>query len=154
MIEEGMHTPLIEKCRLCRFRPERTLYLAFGHDEEVGGGLGAKAIAEYLKGQGVQLEFVLDEGGPLLVDGLQPFIRDKAVALVGTAEKVLRQSCNASLHPSRLHHGTLLVVRVRLHAKQRSLFRDAQRICLLCINSWQLSCLHHRVCPVLPRALC
>ena len=31
--------------------------------KEVGGEFGAKAIAEYLKGQGVQLEFVLDEGG-------------------------------------------------------------------------------------------
>ena len=70
-----------------RFEPERTLYLAFGHDEEVGGGHGARAVADLLRQRGVQLAFVLDEGGPLLVDGLQPFIRDKAVALVGTAEK-------------------------------------------------------------------
>ena len=70
-----------------RFKPERTLYLAFGHDEEVGGGHGARAVADLLRRRGVQLAFVLDEGGPLLVDGLQPFIRDKAVALVGTAEK-------------------------------------------------------------------
>ena len=81
----------------CRFQPERTLYLAFGHDEEVGGGFGAKAIAEYLKGQEVQVEYVLDEGGPLLVDGLQPFIRDKAVALIGTAEKVLCQFWHTSM---------------------------------------------------------
>lgn len=59
----------------------------------MGGGLGAKAMAEYLEAQGVQLEFVLDEGGPLLVDGLQPFIKDKAVALVGTAEKVRSLLC-------------------------------------------------------------
>lgn len=85
------------KHAILRFQPERTLYLAFGHDEEVGGGFGAKAIAGYLKGQGVQLEYVLDEGGPLLVDGLQPFIKDKAVALIGTAEKVLRQSWEISL---------------------------------------------------------
>ena len=70
-----------------RFQPERTLYLAFGHDEEVGGGHGARAVADVLRKRGVQLAFVLDEGGPLLVDGLQPFMRDKAVALVGTAEK-------------------------------------------------------------------
>ena len=70
-----------------RFEPDRTLYLAFGHDEEVGGGHGARAVADVLRKRGVQLAFVLDEGGPLLVDGLQPFIRDKAVALVGTAEK-------------------------------------------------------------------
>lgn len=79
------------------------MYLAFGHDEEVGGAFGAKAIAEYLKGQGVQLEFVLDEGGPLLIDGLQPFIKDKAVALVGTAEKVMPQP-RAILFVTCLHH--------------------------------------------------
>ena len=86
----GRHFPA------CRFQPERTLYLAFGQDEEVGGGLGAKALAAYLRGQGVQLEYVLDEGGPLLVDGLQPFIKDKAVALVGTAEKVPSHFCFVS----------------------------------------------------------
>jgi carboxypeptidase PM20D1 len=67
------------------------VYLAFGHDEEVGGRLGAKAIAELLQSRGVVLEFVLDEGGPLLVDGLQPFVQKAAVALVGTAEKVPRR---------------------------------------------------------------
>lgn len=72
----------------CRLSPKRTLYLAFGHDEEVGGALGAKAMAARLQERGVQLEFVLDEGGPLLVDGLHPFVQNTAVALVGTAEKV------------------------------------------------------------------
>ncbi|XP_078617301.1 N-fatty-acyl-amino acid synthase/hydrolase PM20D1-like [Branchiostoma floridae x Branchiostoma japonicum] len=43
-----------------RFR--RTLYLAFGHDEEVLGHYGAKRIAELLEHRGVKLEFVLDEG--------------------------------------------------------------------------------------------
>ncbi|CAL8471245.1 g10787 [Coccomyxa elongata] len=76
-------TALLEQ----RFAPKRTLYLAFGHDEEVGGGRGAKAIAAMLEARGVQLEFVLDEGGPLLVDGLRPFVKSTAVALVGTAEK-------------------------------------------------------------------
>ncbi len=71
-----------------RYVPRRTLYLAFGHDEEVGGGKGAKAIAALLQDRGVELDFVLDEGGPLLVDGLRPFVSHTAVALVGTAEKV------------------------------------------------------------------
>lgn len=39
----------------------RTAYLAFGDDEETIN-LGALAIAEHLKAQGVTLEFVLDEG--------------------------------------------------------------------------------------------
>jgi len=67
------------------FQPKRTLYLAFGHDEEIGGANGAAAIASYLEGQGVQAEFVLDEGGSI-VQGMVPGI-EKDVALIGIAEK-------------------------------------------------------------------
>jgi carboxypeptidase PM20D1 len=45
------------------FRPARTVYLAYGHDEEVGGTNGAKQIAALLENRGVELEMVLDEGG-------------------------------------------------------------------------------------------
>lgn len=73
----------------CRTHPERTLYLAFGHDEEVGGDLGAGAIASLLASRGVTLDFVVDEGGPILVDGLPSLLRTPTqIALVGTAEKV------------------------------------------------------------------
>jgi len=65
--------------------PARTTYLAFGHDEEIGGVYGAKTIAKYLEDNGVQAEFVLDEGGSI-VQGLVPGI-SKDVALIGTAEK-------------------------------------------------------------------
>lgn len=68
------------------FRPRRTVYLAFGHDEEVSGRRGAKAIAELLAGRGVKLEWVLDEGGAILADGAFPGA-DAPVALVGVAEK-------------------------------------------------------------------
>src|SRR5665647_1231032 len=44
------------------FRPKRTIYFAFGHDEEVAGTRGAKAIAALLASRGVRLDFVLDEG--------------------------------------------------------------------------------------------
>jgi carboxypeptidase PM20D1 len=67
------------------FRPARTVYLAYGHDEEVGGTRGARAIAALLKGRGVQLEMVLDEGG-VIGDGLFPGI-SPPTALVGIAEK-------------------------------------------------------------------
>lgn len=43
-------------------QPKRTLYFAFGHDEEIGGSQGAKKIAGYFQQQGVKFEFVLDEG--------------------------------------------------------------------------------------------
>lgn len=46
----------------------RTVYLAFGDDEETLN-LGAKAIAETLRDRGVTLEFVLDEGGGKIESG-------------------------------------------------------------------------------------
>jgi carboxypeptidase PM20D1 len=67
------------------FRPKRTIYIAFGHDEEIGGANGAVEIASYLEEQGVKAEFVLDEGGSI-VQGMVPGI-EKDVALIGIAEK-------------------------------------------------------------------
>jgi carboxypeptidase PM20D1 len=67
------------------FQPQRTIYLAFGHDEEIGGANGAGKIAELLRGRSVELEFVLDEGMNI-VDGVIPGIAAPA-ALVGIAEK-------------------------------------------------------------------
>jgi carboxypeptidase PM20D1 len=67
------------------YKPERTLYLAFGADEEVGGLRGAAKIASLLKERKVQLDFVIDEG-LLVLDGVMPGVR-KPVALIGVAEK-------------------------------------------------------------------
>jgi len=67
------------------FQPQRTIYLAFGHDEEIGGHNGAGKIGELLRGRGVELEFVLDEGMNI-VDGVIPGIAAPA-ALIGIAEK-------------------------------------------------------------------
>lgn len=67
------------------FEPDTTLYLSVGHDEEVGGGRGAAAIATLLEERGVRLEFVLDEGGAVVHD-LLPGAR-RPVAVLGVAEK-------------------------------------------------------------------
>ncbi len=67
------------------FRPKRTVYLAFGHDEEVSGKRGAIAISKLLQSRGVRLDFVFDEG-LLITEGILKGI-DKPVALVGVAEK-------------------------------------------------------------------
>lgn len=67
------------------FQPERTYLLALGHDEEIGGLQGARIMAEHLQEQGLQAEFVLDEGGSItrnMIPGL-----DNDAALVGIAEK-------------------------------------------------------------------
>lgn len=67
------------------FRPTRTVYLAFGHDEEVGGERGASAIAALLKSREVKPLFVLDEGGAI-VEGILPGLA-APLATVGIAEK-------------------------------------------------------------------
>ena len=72
---------LIEQGR----QPTRTILLAFGHDEEVGGAFGAAPIVGALESRGVTPEFVLDEGGAI-VSGAMPGI-EAPVATVGVAEK-------------------------------------------------------------------
>lgn len=67
------------------FVPQRTIYLAFGHDEETRGSRGAQVIAERLTNAGVWLEFVLDEGG-VVTEEVIPGV-EQPVALIGTAEK-------------------------------------------------------------------
>ena len=49
-------------------RPERDVYLAFGEDEETFN-TGALAMAKLLESRGVQLEFLLDEGGGSIESG-------------------------------------------------------------------------------------
>jgi len=67
------------------YRPERSIYLAFGHDEEVSGLQGAKSIARRFKQQGIHFEYVLDEGGIVLEDALPGL--SKPLALIGNSEK-------------------------------------------------------------------
>ena len=67
------------------FAPKRTVYFAFGHDEEVAGTRGAKAIAALLASRGIKLDFLLDEG-LLITDGIMKGL-DKPAALIGIAEK-------------------------------------------------------------------
>lgn len=95
------------------FAPERTVYLAFGHDEESGGRQGAAKIAELLHQRGVVLEFVLDEGMNI-VQGIIPGVA-APVALIGIAEKgylsleltVETPGGHASLPPARTAIGIL-----------------------------------------------
>lgn len=67
------------------FAPARTVYFAFGHDEEVGGEEGALKVAELLAGRGVHFEFVLDEGMAIRQGILPGF--NLPVAAVSVAEK-------------------------------------------------------------------
>jgi carboxypeptidase PM20D1 len=74
----------VEKLLKEGFQPRRTVYLAFGHDEEIGG-TGAQALAAELKTQNVKAELVLDEGGIVTMDKVPGMT--KPVALIGTSEK-------------------------------------------------------------------
>ena len=68
-----------------RFSPGRTVLIAFGNDEEVGGQHGAQAISTVLNDRGIRPALVLDEGMAIL-HGMLPGVA-RPVALVGTAEK-------------------------------------------------------------------
>ncbi len=67
------------------FTPRRTVHLAFGHDEEVGGPRGAVMIAQQLAARGVRAHLVLDEG-MAVIDGAVPGV-ERPAALIGVAEK-------------------------------------------------------------------
>jgi len=67
------------------YQPERTLYLALGHDEEIGGHEGARCIADLLVERGEQLAAVFDEGGAIM-QGALPGL-ELPIAMVGVAEK-------------------------------------------------------------------
>lgn len=69
------------------FRPKRTIYLAFGHDEELGGKNGAGKISALLQSRGIRPDYILDEGSAI-TDGIVPGVRSP-VALIGIAEKGL-----------------------------------------------------------------
>jgi len=66
-------------------KPNRTLYFAFGHDEEVGGDNGAGNIAKLLEGQGVKVAFTIDEG-MVVVQGIMPGV-EAPIAFIALAEK-------------------------------------------------------------------
>jgi len=67
------------------FKPSRSIYIAFGFDEEVGGREGAARIAGYLKQQGIQFEAIYDEG-MFVTQGEVPAVKPP-VALIAVAEK-------------------------------------------------------------------
>lgn len=106
------------------FKPRNTIYLAFGHDEEIGGRNGNAHIAAYLESKGIALSAVLDEGGFILKDAVS--VVTKPVALVGVAEKgtttleliALAQGGHSSIPPRHTAIGKLSAAIYRLERKQ------------------------------------
>lgn len=67
------------------FQPERTLVLAFGHDEEISGRDGAQALARVMQARDWHFTWMVDEGGMLLRDN--PLLPGRESALINIAEK-------------------------------------------------------------------
>jgi carboxypeptidase PM20D1 len=67
------------------YSPERTVYLVFGHDEEMGGRKGAALVARLLKHRGVLADLLIDEGGYVTREKFPEI--ESPIALVGTSEK-------------------------------------------------------------------
>jgi carboxypeptidase PM20D1 len=87
------------------FQPERTIYVALGHDEELGGQDGNKKMAEWLRSRGVKLHMVLDEGGCIFTEfpGL-----DRPAALIGVAEKgMLNVQLSVEVSPTEVGHASM-----------------------------------------------
>ena len=78
---------LLESCELLiseGFQPERTLYFAFGHDEETDGRNGARKILDSFIEKNIRFEFVMDEGG-CINTGSFPGVK-RPVAYMGVGE--------------------------------------------------------------------
>jgi carboxypeptidase PM20D1 len=67
------------------FKPTRTIYLASGFDEEVGGKHGAVAIADELAARGKRLHWLVDEGGGV-TEGVVADVK-RPVATIAISEK-------------------------------------------------------------------
>lgn len=65
--------------------PQRSFFIALGHDEEVSGENGAQKTAALLQARGVQLAFIVDEGS-FILEGFIPNLK-KPVAMISVSEK-------------------------------------------------------------------
>lgn len=105
------------------FVPKRTVYFAFGHDEEVGGTAGAHVLAAALKAKGAKIEFLVDEGLPV-TQGVLAGVAEP-VAAIGVAEKgvvnvqltVDSEGGHGSLPPPNTAAGILGAAVARIEAK-------------------------------------
>ena len=107
-------------------RPERTLYIHFGCDEEVNGRRGAVQAAALFATRGLRFAWVLDEG-LTVTHGIVPGVRPPA-ALVGIAEKgyltielsVAGAGGHSSMPPAETPIGLVGGAVARLEARQMS----------------------------------
>ncbi|HEX5154313.1 MAG TPA: M20/M25/M40 family metallo-hydrolase [Parafilimonas sp.] len=75
----------VEKLLQRQYQPQRSIYLCFGHTEELGGKRGAAAIAEWMQQNNIHPALVCDEGGIITRENFKELGRP--IALLGIAEK-------------------------------------------------------------------
>ncbi|KAM9612959.1 N-fatty-acyl-amino acid synthase/hydrolase PM20D1 isoform 1-T1 [Trichechus inunguis] len=75
----------LELLLIRNYIPQRSFFIALGHDEEVSGRNGAQKISTLLQARGVQLAFIVDEGS-FILDGFIPNIK-KPFAQIAVEEK-------------------------------------------------------------------
>ena len=118
---------ILEACEILisrGFQPERSVYFAFGHDEETGGTNGAKNIAVYFSTRKIEFETILDEGGSIVKD-VVPGVQS-AVALIGIAEKgyatvelsTVSEGGHSSMPPPQTSAGIISAAVVKLEKNQ------------------------------------
>ncbi|KAJ3164941.1 hypothetical protein HDU88_004922 [Geranomyces variabilis] len=71
------------------YKPKRTFYMAFGHDEETMKTQGSAALSTLFEERGLRFEFVIDEGLVIANDMFPGF--KTPIALIGVAEKGIAQ---------------------------------------------------------------
>ena len=74
-----------EQLLKANYQPERTIYLCFGHDEEIAGKRGAAYISKWFQQQKIEPELVLDEGGQVEKERFKKL--NRSVAIIGVGEK-------------------------------------------------------------------
>ena len=107
------------------FTPERDIWFAFGHDEEVGGVNGAAKIVEDFGKKKLTFDAVYDEGGIIAAKGFISQLSND-VALVGVAEKgyvtftisVKGSGGHSSMPPLQTALGQAAVIMQRLEDNQ------------------------------------
>ncbi|WP_280478089.1 M20 family peptidase [Nocardia asiatica] len=73
----------VESALAAGLRPRHTVYLAFGHDEEVFGGEGAERMAAHLRQAGVRADLLLDEGGVITAGVVEGVRQPVATIMLG-----------------------------------------------------------------------
>ena len=75
----------VEHLLQANYTPERTIYLCFGHDEEIAGRRGAAIYSKWFEENGIRPVLVLDEGGMIDTEKFKPTNNEKVLKKYGVS---------------------------------------------------------------------